>query len=135
MAHRGRSDQWLTNGSNGPGHPPGQWIHQPRLVAKLHAQLTGPAKLELLRSVFRLHPEVMSATLFGSRAKGAHTHRSDVDLVVAGDIGPLRAEAIAAELEEMPLPYRFDVQSLAPIQHRPLLEHIRRVGILIYRAS
>ena len=93
-----------------------------------------PAKLELVRSVFRLHPEVTSATLFGSRAKGTHTHPSDVDLVVAGDIGPLRAEAIAAELEEMPLPYRFDVQSLAHIQHRPLLEHIKRVGILNYPA-
>ncbi len=94
-----------------------------------------PAELELVRSVFRLHPEVTSATLFGSRAKGTHTHRSDVDLAVAGDIEPLRAEAIAAELEELPLPYRFDVQSLAHIQHRPLLEHIQRVGIVIYLAS
>jgi len=110
------------------------WGHRPSLAAKLHAQLTRPAILELLRSVFRLDPEVTSATLFGSRAKGTHTHRSDVDLVVAGDIEPLRAEAIAAELEELPLPYRFDVQSLAHIQHRPLLEHIQRVGILIYPA-
>jgi uncharacterized protein len=87
-----------------------------------------PAELELVRSVLRLHPEVTSATLFGSRAKGTHSDRSDVDLAVAGEIEPLRAEAIAAELEELPLPYRFDVQSLAHIQHRPLLEHIQRVG-------
>ena len=126
MAH-----QWL----KWPRPSAGAWDHQPCLVAKLHAQLTGPAKLELVRSVFRLHPEVTSATLFGSRTKATHTHRSDVDLVVAGDIEPLRAEAIAAELEELPLPYRFDVLSLAHIQHRPLMEHIRRVGILIYRAS
>jgi len=125
MAH-----QWL----KWPRPSAGAWNTQPRLVAELHAQLSRPAKLELLRSVFRLHPEVKSATLFGSRAKGTHTHRSDVALVVAGDIGPLRAEAIAAELEEMPLPYRFDVQSLAHIQHRPLLEHIKRVGILNYPA-
>lgn len=51
-----------------------------------------PAELELVRSVFRLHPEVTSATLFGSRAKGTHTHRSDVDLVVAGDIEPRRGD-------------------------------------------
>lgn len=94
-----------------------------------------PAELELVRAVFRLHPEVSSATLFGSRANGTHSDRSDVDLVVAGNIEPLRAEAIAAELEELPLPYRFDVQSLAQIQHRPLLDHIQRVGILIYPAS
>ncbi len=94
-----------------------------------------PAELELVRSVFRLHPEVTSAMLFGSRAKGTHSEHSDVDLAVAGNIEPLHAEAIAAELEELPLPYRFDVQSLAHIQHRPLLEHIQRVGILIYPAS
>jgi hypothetical protein len=41
-----------------------------------HQWLKWPAKLELVGSVFRLHPEVMSATLFGSRAKGIHTHRS-----------------------------------------------------------
>jgi len=126
MAH-----QWL----KWPRRSAGSWNHQPRLVAELHAQLTRPAKLELVRSVFRLHPELISATLFGSRAKGTHTQRSDVDLVVAGDIEPLRAEAIAAELEELPLPYRFDVQALVHIQHRPLLEHIKRVGICIYPGS
>jgi predicted nucleotidyltransferase len=94
--------------------------------------LLKPAELELVRSVFRLHPEVISATLLGSRANGTHSDRSDVDLAIAGDIQPLRAEAIAAELEELPLPYRFDVQSLAHIQHRSLLEHIQRMGILIY---
>ncbi len=91
-----------------------------------------PAELELVRSVLRSHPEVTSATLFGSRAKGNHSDRSDVDLVVFGEVEPLRAESIAAELEELPLPYRFDVQSFDHIHHRPLLEHISRVGIPIY---
>ncbi len=50
----------------------------------------------------------------------------------SGDVEPLRAEAIAAELDELPLPYRFEVQPLAHIHYRPLLEHIKRVGILIY---
>ncbi|MCC6356742.1 MAG: nucleotidyltransferase domain-containing protein [Verrucomicrobiae bacterium] len=68
-------------------------------------------------------------------AKGAHNDRSDVDLVVTGDVAPLRAEAIAAELEELPMPCRFDVQSLEHISYRPLLEHIERVGIRIYPAA
>jgi predicted nucleotidyltransferase len=41
-----------------------------------------PAEWELVYSVLRQHPEVESATLFGSRAKGTHTPRSDVDLGV-----------------------------------------------------
>lgn len=94
-----------------------------------------PAELDMVRSIFRRHPEVTSATLFGSRAKGTHSDRSDVDLVVTGEVEPLRAEAIASELDELPLPYRFEVQPLAHIHYRPLLEHIKRVGILIYPAT
>ena len=82
--------------------------------------------------VFRRHPEVSSATLFGSRAKGTHSVHSDVDLAVSGEVDPLGAEAIAAELDELPLPYRFDVQSLHHITHRALREHIKRVGIVTY---
>jgi predicted nucleotidyltransferase len=76
-----------------------------------------PSELELVRSVLRLHPEVDRATLFGSRAKGTHHERSDVDLALSGELGLLGAEAIAAELEEL-----------------PLLEHIERVGVVIYAA-
>ena len=94
-----------------------------------------PSELDLMRSIFRRHPEVTSATLFGSRAKGTHSERSDVDVVVTGSVEPLRAEAIAAELDELPLPYRFEVQPLEHIHYRPLLEHIQRVGILIYPAT
>lgn len=91
-----------------------------------------PTELEMVRSVFRRHPEVKTVTVFGSRAKGTHSDRSDVDLVVTGDVEPLRAEALAAELDELPLPYRFEVQALEHIQYPPLLEHIQRVGIVIH---
>ena len=91
-----------------------------------------PTELDLVRSVLRRHPEVQSATLFGSRAKGTHSNRSDVDLALSGNLGALAAVAIAAELEELPLPYRFDVQALNQITLPPLLEHIERVGIEIY---
>jgi predicted nucleotidyltransferase len=94
-----------------------------------------PTELDMVRSIFRHHPEIETATLFGSRAKGTHSERSDVNLVVTGDVGPLRAESIAAELDELPLPYRFEVQPLAHIRHRPLLDHILRVGVRIYPAS
>ena len=90
------------------------------------------SELELVRSLLHQHPEVESASLFGSRAKGTHTPRSDVDLALTGPLGALDAEAIAAELEELPLPHRFDVHALASITHAPLLEHIRRVGVVIY---
>jgi predicted nucleotidyltransferase len=91
-----------------------------------------PYELGLMTAVFLRHPEIVSATLFGSRAKGTHTIRSDVDLAVSGELDPLGAEAIAAELDELPLPYRFEVQSLDHITHRALREHIKRVGVVVY---
>jgi predicted nucleotidyltransferase len=92
-------------------------------------------ELNLVRSVFLRHPEIETVTVFGSCAIGTHSDRSDVDLAVTGAIEPLQAEAIASELDELPLPYRFEVQSLAHVHHQPLLDHIRRVGIQIYPAT
>ena len=58
------------------------------------------SELELVLSVLRQHQEIESATLFGSRAKGTHSDRSDVDLALAGPLGALGAEAIAADLRQ-----------------------------------
>ncbi len=89
-------------------------------------------ELDLITSVFRRHPEVVAATLFGSRAKATHTPCSDVDLAVWGDVDALRAEEIVSDLDELPLPYRFEVKPFALIRLRALREQIERVGISIY---
>ena len=44
----------------------------------------------------------------------------------------LQAEAIAAELDELPTPYKYDVKPFDLIKLRPLREHIQRVGIMVY---
>jgi uncharacterized protein len=91
-----------------------------------------PAEIALLRGVFQRHPEITVVKLFGSRAKGTHAPNSDVDLAIWGQVDEVGAEAIAAELDELPLPYRFDVQSFDAITFPPLREHIERVGIPLY---
>ena len=91
-----------------------------------------PAELALLCGVFRRHPEIAAVKLFGSRAKGTHAPHSDIDLAVWGALDDLQAEALAAELDELPLPYRYDVKPFATITLRPLREHIERVGIPLY---
>lgn len=90
------------------------------------------AELELLNRVFRRHPEISDVRLFGSRAKGTHQTNSDIDLVLGGAVDELRAEAIAAELDELPLPYHFDVMPFTQIVSPSLREHIERVGITLY---
>jgi predicted nucleotidyltransferase len=91
-----------------------------------------PRETNLLLGVFRAHPEISEVRLFGSRAKGTHSAQSDVDLALWGDLTALKAESIAAELDELPLPYRFDVLAFDLIKLQPLREHIERVGIRLY---
>jgi predicted nucleotidyltransferase len=91
-----------------------------------------PSELTLLLSVLRRHPDISAVRIFGSRAKGTHTPRSDVDLAVWGEVDALGAEALAAELDELPLPYRFDVRAFDSIRFQPLREHIERVGAVVY---
>ena len=73
--------------------------------------------------------------LFGSRVKGTWQSGSDIDLALVGVREPLRVEAIAEELEELPLPYRFDVKAYDAIAYAPLREHIARVGVTLYRRA
>ncbi len=92
--------------------------------------------LALIRDVLDRHPEVTEAVLFGSRAKMSHQASSDIDLALRGDIDSLRAESIAAELDELPLPYRFDIKAYGDMRSAQLLDHIHRVGVVIFvRAS
>jgi predicted nucleotidyltransferase len=94
-----------------------------------------PREAALLMDVFRAHPEISEVRLFGSRAKGTHDAQSDVDLALWGDLSPLKAESIAAELDELPFPYHFDVLAFEQIKLQPLREHIERVGIRLYPES
>ena len=86
----------------------------------------------LIREVFSRHAELSGVVLFGSRAKGAAGPASDIDLVLEGVDDPLRAESIAGELEELPLPYRFDVKAWSAIKSPALRAHIERVGVRIH---
>lgn len=95
---------------------------------------TGLNKREmgLICGVLRQHPEITGAILFGSRAKGVALSSSDIDLAIDGIDDALKAEALARELDELPLPYRFDVLALSTIRDIPLREHIERVGVRIH---
>ncbi|MBI2761510.1 MAG: nucleotidyltransferase domain-containing protein [Chloroflexi bacterium] len=71
--------------------------------------------------------------VYGSRAKGNFRRESDIDLVLVGVHEDLQAEAVADELDELPLPYHFDVKAYHSIQYEPLRDHIDRIGVTLYR--
>lgn len=91
--------------------------------------------LALIREVLASFPAVSGAILFGSRAKGCQGPQSDIDLALEGLQDPLDAERVADQLEDLPLPWRFDVLAVGAIDYPPLLDHIRRVGIRIYERT
>jgi predicted nucleotidyltransferase len=88
--------------------------------------------IDLICGVFRRHREITAAMLYGSRAQGTYRPESDIDLTIQGDFDDLRAASIAAEMDELPLPYRFDVQAYATVQSSALRDEILRTGTLVY---
>lgn len=87
---------------------------------------------ELLGAVLERHSRVSEARVFGSRALGTHRPESDIDLALYGEVDDMLAARIAGELDELPLPYLFDVRAYPCVKHAPLREHIDRVGKVLF---
>jgi predicted nucleotidyltransferase len=80
------------------------------------------------------HPEVESAILYGSRAKGNYKPGSDVDLTLVGDrLAHDDLLKIMGELDDLLLPYTIDLSIFHMVDHQALRDHIQRVGQEFYR--
>jgi predicted nucleotidyltransferase len=88
--------------------------------------------LALMRRVFHGHPEVREVKIFGSRAMGRFDNHSDVDLALWGDLNEGLIARILGELDELPMPYTFDVKAYESINHEPLKHHIDEFGKILY---
>jgi uncharacterized protein len=88
-------------------------------------------------SAFSQFEEIESVLLFGSRAKGNYQPGSDLDLALKGErITHTTVNRLSDCLnEEKPLPYFFDIVHYDSLSDVPLLEHIDRVGIVIFEAA
>jgi uncharacterized protein len=58
----------------------------------------------------------------------SNEQESDIDLALQGDL-----DSLAADLDELPAPYRFDVKAYSDIRSKQLLDHIQRVGVVIFK--
>lgn len=91
--------------------------------------------LQLLRSYFKAHPQIIKVWVYGSRAMGRETPGSDVDLAIVTEADCDISGKVKADLEELPTPYLFDVVDYQRITHLPLREHIDRVGKILFQQS
>jgi predicted nucleotidyltransferase len=89
--------------------------------------------LKKIQSVFLKNPEVEKVVVYGSRAKGNYKAFSDVDLTLSGtDLNTLILQKIETELDDLLLPFLFDVSLFQQIENVDLVEHIHRVGKIFY---
>jgi predicted nucleotidyltransferase len=92
--------------------------------------------VERLQSVLTHYPEVEKAVLYGSRAKGTYRPGSDIDLTLCGgELNHTLLTRIYNELDDLLLPYQIDLSLMSSLSHPALLDHIRRVGAVLYEKS
>jgi len=88
--------------------------------------------LEQIINIFTQIPQVEEVILYGSRAMGNYREGSDIDLALKGkDLDMAELLKISAELDELDLPYHFDLLIFEKIENKDLIDHICRVGITL----
>lgn len=75
--------------------------------------------------------DIDRAVVFGSRAKGNWRENSDIDIAVF--VASVNIGALSGQLDELPMPYKFDIVDYNIINSCALRKHIDRVGIEIYK--
>jgi predicted nucleotidyltransferase len=89
-------------------------------------------QLKFIIDTIQAFLKIEKCIIFGSRANGNFKNSSDIDIALFGKLNLLEGEKIRYELDELPLPYKFDVQVYNEIKNQNLINHINRVGIVIY---
>jgi predicted nucleotidyltransferase len=83
--------------------------------------------------VFSHYPKIEKAILYGSRAKGTYKKGSDIDIALVGkNLNIKELNQIWIELDDLMLPYQFDLTLYNILSNDEFIDHIDRVGIEIY---
>lgn len=89
--------------------------------------------IDLLINIFKKYDGVDEVILYGSRAKGNFTDRSDIDFAVKGNVDRYILSNIRLDADETDLPYKIDIQDYNGIGNFALKDHINRVGKIFYK--
>ena len=90
-------------------------------------------ELAKLNEVFAANERLASVVLYGSRAKGNYKPFSDVDITLKGpELTHTDLNSISLAIDDLLLPYQFDISIFKSLKNPDLIEHINRVGVTIY---
>lgn len=89
--------------------------------------------IKKIASVLENYTAINKAILYGSRAKGNYREGSDIDISLVGDkLNLSMLLRIETELDDLLLPYNIDISIFDKINNQELIEHIKRVGLILY---
>ena len=90
-------------------------------------------ELEKLSKVFATNERLERVVLYGSRAKGNYKPFSDVDITLMGEkLTHSDLNRISLAVDDLLLPYQFDISIFHTLKNEALIDHIHRIGITIY---
>lgn len=88
--------------------------------------------IQILKSYFSKIPEIKTVKIYGSRAMGNYRKGSDVDFALYGNINKDLVKKVCFEIDELNIPYMFDITDYTTIQNKELKEHIDKYGKLFF---
>ncbi|MGE5479908.1 MAG: nucleotidyltransferase family protein [Chloroflexota bacterium] len=88
--------------------------------------------IENLRRIFYVHPEIERAVVFGSRARGTHKDRSDLDIALFGNVTFQLQVRISVEIDELNLPWKIDILVFKDLKNEELKTYILEEGIELW---
>jgi len=92
--------------------------------------------IEKVNRIFAQYDKVEEVILYGSRAKDNYKPGSDIDLTLKGkELNLKLLNKISLELDDLLLPYTFDLSIYHHIKQPDLIDHIMRVGKVFYKGE
>ena len=89
--------------------------------------------LNLLAEEFGRYDTIERAALFGSRARGDYSERSDYDIAVFGDVPGADKDRLHAWVnDELPTLHKIDLTFVSDVSDKRFLESIEREGKVFY---
>lgn len=87
-----------------------------------------------IKEVFEKYAQLEEVLIYGSRAMGTYKPASDIDITLKGkDIDFDVQQQIEFDLDDLLLPYKFDISIHDKINHPEFLDYIERVGKKFYK--
>ncbi len=91
-------------------------------------------ELQKLHTIFASNERIEQVILYGSRAKGNYKPFSDVDISLVGNVlSRTDVNRLYTTIDESSLPYKFDISLFHSLKNEELIDHITRIGIVIYK--